>query len=170
MNKEELFTIIKAKNPEFFAAFEKAPASTKWHGAKEGGLMIHSINVYVKLVEYATKHKDMFTPEDCVKIAFLHDLCKANLYIWDDTLKKYTYDKELAPHHAKRSVELINSLGIELTTVQKVCILLHMGAFINDEDWEMLTTEERLWLNNCENYKRVAAVQWADMKACEMEE
>ena len=57
--------------------FFKAPASTRFHGSYEGGLLEHSMKVYEIL-----KHKvancieDVGATEDTIKIiALLHDIC-----------------------------------------------------------------------------------------------
>ena len=62
--------------------FFKAPASTRFHGDFEGGLLQHSMKVYEILKE---KVKNSPVPidvsEDTVKIvALLHDICKVNYY------------------------------------------------------------------------------------------
>ena len=58
--------------------FFSAPASTRFHGACEGGLCMHSLNVYHAL------HDTFFTEGDSEEsfaiCALLHDLCKANYY------------------------------------------------------------------------------------------
>ena len=59
--------------------FFTAPASTKFHGACEQGLVMHSISVFKTLVE---KHFDPETDnmESFAICALLHDLCKAEFY------------------------------------------------------------------------------------------
>ena len=58
--------------------FFTAPASTRYHGACECGLVMHSLNVYHAL------HDTFFTEGDSEETfaicALLHDLCKANYY------------------------------------------------------------------------------------------
>ena len=58
--------------------FFSAPASTRFHGACEGGLCAHSLNVYRVL------HGTFFTPDEGQRetaiCALLHDLCKASFY------------------------------------------------------------------------------------------
>lgn len=62
--------------------FFKAPASTRFHGDYEGGLVEHSIKVYEIL-----KHKveNCIEPinipeESIIIIGLLHDICKTNFY------------------------------------------------------------------------------------------
>ena len=65
--------------------FYKAPASTRFHLACEGGLLQHSLNVYDCLV--AKKESPIWKSilsdipdESLIIMALLHDLCKANFY------------------------------------------------------------------------------------------
>ena len=78
--------------------FYKAPASTKFHLACEGGLLQHSLNVYDCLVAKRNNPvwKDVLKdiPDDSlILIALLHDLCKANFYT-EGTKNQKTYDPE----------------------------------------------------------------------------
>lgn len=65
--------------------FYTAPASTKYHGSFEGGLLVHSLNVYdslrriVSLHEYAIS-ECMYTESDLIISSLLHDICKADCY------------------------------------------------------------------------------------------
>ena len=65
--------------------FFKAPASTRFHGDYEGGLVEHSLKVYEIL-----KHKvencitEIDIPEESIIIiGLLHDICKTNFYKLD---------------------------------------------------------------------------------------
>ena len=59
--------------------FFTAPASTKFHGACECGLVMHSINVYNAMMQhFFTEGED--SPETFAVCALLHDVCKANFY------------------------------------------------------------------------------------------
>ena len=78
--------------------FYKAPASTRFHLACEGGLLQHSLNVYDCLV--AKKESPIWKPiladipdESLIIMALLHDLCKANFYS-EGTKNQKTYDPE----------------------------------------------------------------------------
>ncbi len=62
--------------------FFVAPASTRFHGSHEGGLLQHSLNVYDCLkrnVEQAGL-QDTYSPETIAVSALLHDVCKVNLH------------------------------------------------------------------------------------------
>ena len=56
--------------------FFTAPASTRFHGACEGGLCMHSLNVYHALHDTFFAEGD--SEETFAICALLHDLCKAN--------------------------------------------------------------------------------------------
>lgn len=60
--------------------FYTAPASTRFHGNYEGGLLEHSMKVY-EIFKEKIKASGLSTPEDTVIIApLLHDICKTNYY------------------------------------------------------------------------------------------
>ena len=78
--------------------FYKAPASTRFHLACEGGLLQHSLNVYDCLV--AKKESPIWKPilsgipdDSLIIMALLHDLCKTNFYV-EGTKNQKTYDQE----------------------------------------------------------------------------
>ena len=78
--------------------FYKAPASTRFHLACEGGLLQHSLNVYDCLI--AKKESPIWKPilagipdESLIIMALLHDLCKANFYA-EGTKNQKTYDAD----------------------------------------------------------------------------
>ena len=78
--------------------FYKAPASTRFHLACEGGLLQHSLNVYDCLI--AKKESPVWKPilaeipdDSLIIMALLHDLCKTNFYV-EGTKNQKTYDPE----------------------------------------------------------------------------
>lgn len=62
--------------------FFVAPASTKFHGCHEGGLLQHSLNVYDCLKRgLANAGLQNSYPEETVAVvSLLHDICKVNFY------------------------------------------------------------------------------------------
>ncbi len=76
----------------------KAPASSRYHLACEGGLLQHSLNVYDCLLSkrespvWKEVLKDL-PDESLILIALLHDLCKTNFYV-EGTRNQKTYDPE----------------------------------------------------------------------------
>ena len=82
------------KNTDFY----RAPASTRFHLACDGGLLQHSLNVYECLA--AKRESPIWKEvlkgipdESLILIALLHDLCKANFYV-EGTKNQKTYDKD----------------------------------------------------------------------------
>lgn len=119
--------------------FFTAPASTKFHCACEGGLVMHSLNVYKVLVDrYFDDKTDSL--ESFTICALLHDLCKAQFYkistknvkneitgVWE---KQPFYQVEDAfPYgHGEKSVFLIERF-MRLKTSEAMAIRWHMGGF-----------------------------------------
>jgi len=78
--------------------FYIAPASTRFHGSHEGGLLEHSLNVYERLVDkennplWSEIYKDI-DPDSFIIVGLLHDICKTYYYSMELKNKK-TYDAE----------------------------------------------------------------------------
>ena len=119
--------------------FFKAPASTRFHGSFEGGLLEHSLKVY-EILDYKVKHCviDMNVSEDTIKlVALLHDICKLNFYKVDyrnaknalgewEKVPYYTIDDTIPYGHGEKSVMMISEY-IKLTPEEKYSIRWHMG-------------------------------------------
>ena len=76
--------------------FFKAPASTRYHGAYEGGLLEHSMKVYEILqakVKSSVIEMDV-SEETLIIIALLHDICKVNFYKVDYRSEERRVGKE----------------------------------------------------------------------------
>ena len=118
--------------------FFTAPASTRFHGACEGGLCMHSLNVYHAL------HDTFFTEGDSEETfaicALLHDLCKANYYKpgtrnvkneatgqWEK-VPSYSVEDMFPYGHGEKSVFLIERF-MKLKVEEAVAIRWHMGGF-----------------------------------------
>lgn len=158
-NKEKFIEIFKSKihregSTGFLKWLEKtdfftAPASTKYHGAKEGGLCEHSLNVYAMLREEVINTSKLLSGSDKLgeseeeKIAIcslLHDICKVNFYKTDYRNQKnsatgewekvpyYTIDNKFAYGHGEKSVWLIEKF-MKLNVEESIAIRWHMGAF-----------------------------------------
>lgn len=119
--------------------FFTAPASTKFHGACEQGLVMHSLSVYHTLIEkHFDSEKD--NPESFAICALLHDLCKAQFYKvstrnvkndetgqWEK--KPYYMIEDIFPYgHGEKSVFLIERF-MRLKTSEAMAIRWHMGGF-----------------------------------------
>ena len=72
--------------------FYTAPASTKYHGAHECGLLEHSLAVYENLLKRAVGY-DL---DSIAIVGLLHDVCKADFYT------KYTKNQKDATGNGSR--------------------------------------------------------------------
>lgn len=118
--------------------FFTAPASTRYHGACESGLVMHSLNVYNALRAHFGDSGE--NPESMAIAGLLHDLCKANFYkssfrnVKDDetgTWNKvpyYTVADQFPYGHGEKSVFLIERF-MRLKPAEAVAIRWHMGGF-----------------------------------------
>lgn len=127
--------------------FFTAPASTKYHLAKDGGLCEHSIHVYERLRKlYSLEICDggELTPEQEETVAvvgLLHDLCKVGFYDVEMRNKKvdgqwvqvpsYVCNDKLPYGHGEKSVYIIRSF-MKLSQEEAMAIRWHMGFSDND--------------------------------------
>lgn len=101
--KEEFLNLLKSIQREGIEKliaylektdFFKAPASTRFHGNYEGGLLEHSLNVYHLLKEKVAQkpYSEVISASDdtIILITLLHDICKTNYYVVDYRNKKNT--------------------------------------------------------------------------------
>jgi hypothetical protein len=161
--REEFYQIMKSTGregvPELLqyltneTDFFIAPSSTKYHDAREGGLLHHSLKVYYNLIELSKIYVNDI-PDDgssLAIIALLHDLCKVNIYkltkkqlprkdadgnliynefggkIWDTTMA-YEFDDHLPLGHGEKSVIMLQRY-IRLTDTEIFAIRWHMMAY-----------------------------------------
>ena len=130
---EELIRYLQEET-DFFTA----PASTKYHGAFESGLLMHSINVCAE-PNLETNSK-VYPTETLIIVALLHDICKANCYRTEKRNVKeyggwvekqiYVFEDELPLGHGEKSLYLASKF-IKLSDEEAAAIRWHMGAFDN---------------------------------------
>ena len=146
--KEEFLKLLRSTNRENIenliefickTDFFEAPASTRFHGSKENGLVEHSLKVYeiLKQKVEASIIPINIPQESIIIIALLHDLCKANYYkidyrnaknalgVWEK-VPYYTVEDTIPYGHGEKSVMMITEY-IKLTVEEKYCIRWHMG-------------------------------------------
>lgn len=126
--------------------FYRAPASSRFHGAEEGGLLSHSLNVLEearKLFHVYQEYMEGVPEESVIIAALLHDLCKVNFYTVEKRNRKneagvwesydyYAVKEEFAyGGHGSKSVFLAQRF-IKLTPDEAVAINCHMGGFSED--------------------------------------
>ena len=132
--------------------FFKAPASTRYHGNYEGGLLEHSMKVYEIFIEKVKNSSiEINTPEDSLIImALLHDICKANYYKVDyrnaknqttgewEKVPYYTVDDTIPYGHGEKSVMMLTEY-MKLTNEEKYAIRWHMGFTEPKENYSSLS-------------------------------
>lgn len=128
---EELIRYLQEET-DFFTA----PASTKYHGAFAGGLLMHSINVRAEL--RLDPNSKVYPTETLIIVALLHDICKANCYRTEKRNVKenggwvekqiYVFEDELPLGHGEKSLYLASKF-IKLSDEEAAAIRWHMGAF-----------------------------------------
>lgn len=131
--------------------FFTAPASTKYHGAHEGGLFQHSSAVMKSLVGLTEScHLEWQNERSPYIVGMFHDLCKIDQYrntsyglALDGQPLHNPCEWEYNPHtllkgHGEKSVMLLSQF-YTLTEEEILCIRYHMGAFTPKEEWNDYT-------------------------------
>lgn len=154
-----LESTIYELSPIILAEFLFCPGAKSHHHNYKHGLLEHSIELAVYL------YKDFPTigKLSCSKIGIFHDLCKVGTYHLnkDGTVDE---DPDLKPHHARRSIEMLQSMRADISQLEKICIIEHMGPYTHDEDYALLTPSDLEWKKHYQNI--VDAVHEADKEAC----
>ena len=163
---EKLLEYLTSDKCDFFTA----PASSRYHGAYEGGLLEHSLNVYECLTQIVPRLHDKYGfsfPDESLAIAaLLHDLCKVNFYktemrnvkrngVWE-AVPYYTIEDNLPYGHGEKSVYIISGY-MRLTRDEAFAIRYHMG-FSGPEDAGNVGKA-------FEMFPLALALSWADMEA-----
>lgn len=148
-----------------------APASTKYHGNHEGGLLEHSASVMKFLVQLTEdNHLIWRNARSPYIVGMFHDLCKIDQYIpqyeIQEELAATTPLGELSPMvfkkkalvgydfnpnillkgHGDKSVMLLSQF-YTLTEEEIMCIRYHMGAFTDKDEWNNYTRAVSLYPN-----------------------
>ena len=136
---DKLLEYLLSSSSDFFAA----PASQRYHGSYEGGLLEHSLNVYDCLKAYLERERvrqiyGMAYDEEAAAICgLLHDICKINCYkpgfrnvkdeqgVWRQ-VPSYEYEDKLPYGHGEKSVYIITGF-MRLNRPEAFAIRYHMG-------------------------------------------
>ncbi len=142
---DKLLDYLTSPASDFFTA----PASTRYHGAREGGLCEHSLNVFRCLKAYLARPEVKeayglsYEDETVAIVALLHDICKVNCYKvsqrnvkgpdgkWQ-SVPYYEFDDRLPYGHGEKSVYIAGGY-MRLTREEAFAIRYHMG-FSSDVD------------------------------------
>lgn len=136
---DKLLEYLESKSSDFFTA----PASQRFHGSYEGGLVEHSVNVYHCLEAYLARERVrdvygmVYEPESIAIVALLHDICKINCYkpgfrnVKDDNgvwqkVPSYDYEDKLPYGHGEKSVYIVGGF-MRLSREEAFAIRYHMG-------------------------------------------
>ena len=166
---DKLWEYLVSTSSDFFVA----PASARFHGSYEGGLLEHSLNVYDCLCDFLERERckkmyDMNYNEETIAIvSLLHDLCKINCYkkgtrnvkdetgVWH-TVPTFEFDDKMPYGHGEKSVYIINGY-LRLSREEAFAIRYHMG-FSGTEDVRSVGSA-------FEMYPLAFALSVADMEA-----
>lgn len=133
--------------------FFEAPASTRFHLSRPGGLVEHSIHVYHRLHDLLVSERQNRENEPFIELSdseeetiaicdLLHDICKANFYAVEMRNRKneqgqwekypfYVVNDQLPYGHGEKSVYIISGF-MKLTREEAMAIRWHMGFSDND--------------------------------------
>ncbi len=166
---DKLLEYLSGSQSDFFYA----PASTRFHGSYEGGLLEHSLNVYYCLKDYLARNRVKetynlnYSDESIAIVALLHDLCKVNCYIkgtrnvkdkagvWQQ-VPTFEYADEMPYGHGEKSVYIISGF-MKLTREEAFAIRYHMGFSGTDPQNNVGSAFEK--------YPLAFALSTADMEA-----
>lgn len=141
--------------------FYTAPASTRYHGAHEGGLVMHSLNVHSQLLRLCRLYKpDLITEESIAIVSLFHDFCKIGMYKPEMRWRKdannqweqyatWKHDEDFAyGGHGSKSVFLVQYF-MPLTPDEAAAINCHMGqhdATIYSDPSKVYERNKLAWL------------------------
>ncbi|MBE6876564.1 MAG: hydrolase [Ruminococcus sp.] len=169
---QRLLEYLSSDASDFFTA----PSSTRFHGAYEGGLVQHSVNVYHCLVDYLNRprtkelYRMEYSEESVALVSLLHDICKLNFYVVDyrnaknekgvwEKVPYYKIEDNLPYGHGEKSVYIISSY-MRLSREEAFAIRYHMG-FSNAANSEQINNVGRAF----EMFPLALALNVADMEA-----
>lgn len=195
-NKEKIIEILlgtgRAEIESLIATMEDtdyfaAPASTKYHGAYEGGLAEHSMDVWYALTE-KNRYYGLGLSKDTIAITSLgHDVCKIKFY--EKEMKSVLKGKKKEMKNKKIDGEWVNveveindwqeeevfvvkdlfPVGhgeksvitllkyIQMTDQEIAMIRWHMGGYVSKDDYRELS-------NACDMYPAIVALHAADLE------
>jgi len=166
---DKLLEYLMSTQSDFFIA----PASTRFHGSYEGGLLEHSLNVYYCLKDYLARDRVKneynlnYTDESIAIVSLLHDLCKVNCYVkgtrnvkdasgvWQQ-VPTFEYSDDMPYGHGEKSVYIISGF-MKLTREEAFAIRYHMGFSGNEPQNNVGSAFEK--------YPLAFALSTADMEA-----
>lgn len=157
--------------------FYKAPASTKYHESFHGGLLLHSLRVYNRMIELTgLKCFGKVNIASATLVCLTHDWCKIGKYepyfkneknpktqLWEEKLAYKCSDKYLGLGHGPQSLMMLsqfcNTQATSLSFDEMAAIRWHMQTYD-------VTSYDINDLNHCCNkIPLVLLTQFADQLA-----
>lgn len=166
--KKAISALEWLRNSDFYTS----PASTQYHEAYEGGLLIHSCKVFNCMLELrsgkAFKTTDLYSAALC---ALTHDWCKIGTYesymknVKDEATGKWTQQKAYKKNyknvplgHGVTSMYLVSRI-VSLKPDEACAIRWHQGR------WNVCDPEQNEFQQANEMYPLVHLIQFADQLA-----
>lgn len=121
--------------------FFVAPASTRFHGNYEGGLLEHSLNVYHCMKRLSDTYPEFCLEDESIAIcALFHDICKANYYVKGFRNKKddkgqwhqvetYEVSEKFPIGHGEKSCIILQWFFKKISVDELLAIRWHMGEY-----------------------------------------
>lgn len=177
--------VTKLEASDFF----RAPASSIYHNAVQGGLCAHCLNVYNELTQLVTSHnlQESISEESIIIVSLLHDLSKMDYYepsvinkkIYSADGKKYdelgNFDWKSIPGYKVRessnrflfgtheeTAEFMARCFIPLTVEESIAILHHSGFAGHNTNYDLTSIYN--------NYTLALLLHLADMLATYLDE
>lgn len=155
--------------------FYRAPASTQYHENFPGGLLVHSLNVYNKMLYLRVS--EPFRKVDLAQatiVALTHDWCKIDYYEsyqknvknektgqWEKETAYKVNQKGIPLGHGVSSLYLaMTKLVLKLTDEQALALRWHMNV------WNVADVEKSELQKANSTYPMVYLIQFADQLAC----
>lgn len=119
--------------------FFVAPASTRYHGCYEGGLLQHSLNVYdcLKIGIEAAGLQGTYSEETIAIVSLMHDLCKVNYYKRAFGMSRM---KRLGSGIKKRFMRLMKNFPVENTQISLLSSFRISFALSQKKSWQFVPT------------------------------
>lgn len=103
------------------------PSSLHRHHNWKGGLAQHCLGVFDRLCQTG----ENLPLDSRIIVSCLHDICKARKFYFDSEGNPHELPEEQLhiPGHGKRSIKILEMLGLKLTPEEKAAIRWHMGGY-----------------------------------------
>lgn len=127
--------------------FYSCPAAKGHHGNYDGGLYNHSMKVADELQNLTDKLGLTWErTESPWVVGLLHDICKCDDYEYDFIKSQEIKWNPTHSGHGTKSIIMIAG-HFPLTEEEKICILYHMGAFVDEKEWKFYSQAVRTYPN-----------------------